>query len=53
MILNITKDARRILNRKATLERAVYRTLRDIEIILDSSYFKGDVVLEDDKGLIG
>jgi len=52
MILNITQDARRILNQQKSFQRAVYRTLKDIEIVLDASYFKGDVVLQDEEGQI-
>ncbi len=52
MILNITTDAKRVLNNNTPLERAVYKTLKDIEIVLDSSFFKGNVVVEDENGRI-
>ena len=52
MILNITNDARRVLNKDSLFSNSVYRALKDIEILLDTSYFRGNVVLEDNDGKV-
>jgi hypothetical protein len=52
MKLNITQDARRVLNKDTLLSNSVYRALNDIEILLDTSYFKGNVILEDKEGKV-
>lgn len=52
MILNITNDARRVLDKDSLFSNSVYRALKDIEILLDTSYFRGNVVLEDTEGKV-
>jgi len=52
MMLNITHDARRVLDKDSIFSNSVYRALKDIEILLDTSYFRGNVVLEDNKGKV-
>tara|TARA_R100000963_G_C4639621_1_gene103335 strand:- start:728 stop:1030 length:303 start_codon:yes stop_codon:yes gene_type:complete len=52
MILNVTSDAKRVLNKDSTFSNSVYRALKDIEILLDTSYFKGNVILEDNGGKV-
>lgn len=49
MIVKTTAGANRILKRNTKFERAVYNAMQDIEIVLDGSFFKGQVVLDGDE----
>jgi len=52
MNLQITETAKRILKEDTVLDRTIYRALNDIEIVLDQSYFQGNVILDEEgKGL--
>ena len=52
MIVSITKDAQRILNKRSGLGKSIFNALNDIEIILDGSFFQGKVLLESDENKI-
>jgi len=49
MIVKTTEGANRILNRNSKFEKAVYSAMKDIEIVLDGSFFNGQVVLDSDE----
>ena len=49
MIVKTTEGASRILKQNNTFRNAVYKAIRDIEIILDGSFFNGHVEIDRDE----
>ena len=47
MNLRITDGAKRILSNDFNFSDTLYNTLDDIEVVLDQTYFKGTVVLDE------
>ncbi len=47
MNLKITNGAKRVLSRNIEFSNNVYNALEDIEVVLDQTFFKGNVILEE------
>lgn len=46
MIVKTTEGASRILTQNINFHNALYRAMKDIEIVLDGSYFNGHVEID-------
>jgi len=47
MNLSITNGAKRVLSKEREYNSILFRALEDIEVVLDQTYFRGHVLLEE------